>query len=294
MVPYPAGAASDVTARALNGLIGQEIGGQVIVENLGGASGAIAANKVLGAAADGYYLFQGSPNELILAGLANKGVKHKPEDFEFVAPVATSPLILMVNAGIPADTLDEFVALARRKGKNTLNYGSPGAGSLVHLMTEMVSKRIGVPMTHVPYKGGVPLVADLIGGQIDFAILPYQANYEGFVKQGRVKIIGTFSKRPLPLPFQSIPTIDKSRVLADFDYGIWTAYLVKKGTDPAIVERLNAAIAASLRNPAARAVLEAQGKTLFDPMSIAAGKRFYEAEIQRYRAIFKASSYEPE
>lgn len=88
MVPYPAGAASDFTARALNELIGKELGGQVIVENIGGATGAIAAGKVLAAPADGHYLFQGSPNELILSGLVNKSTRYKPEDFQWIAPVA--------------------------------------------------------------------------------------------------------------------------------------------------------------------------------------------------------------
>ena len=115
MVPYAAGAASDFTARALNDLIGKELGGPVIVENLGGAGGAIAAGKVLGAPADGYNVFQGSPSELILAGLVNKAVRFKPADFQWVAPVATSPLVVVVNPQVPANTLDELVALARTR-----------------------------------------------------------------------------------------------------------------------------------------------------------------------------------
>ena len=97
MVPYAAGAASDFTARTLNDLIARQVGGQAIVENLPGASGAIAANKVLAAPADGYYVFQGSPNELILASLVNKSTRYRSEDFQWVAPVAVSPLVVVVN-----------------------------------------------------------------------------------------------------------------------------------------------------------------------------------------------------
>ena len=102
MVPYPAGAASDITARALQGPMAQALGGQVIVENLGGANGALGANRVLGARADGYYLFQGSPNELILAGLTNKSVSYKPDAFRMIAPVATSPYVVVTRADVGA------------------------------------------------------------------------------------------------------------------------------------------------------------------------------------------------
>ena len=129
MVPYAAGAASDFTARTLNDLIARQVGGQAIVENLPGASGAIAANKVLAAPADGYYVFQGSPNELILASLVNKSTRYRSEDFQWVAPVAVSPLVVVVNGALPVRTLDELVDLAQSRKDKPLSYGTPGSGT---------------------------------------------------------------------------------------------------------------------------------------------------------------------
>lgn len=293
MVPYPAGAASDFTARALNDLVGKELGGQVIVENIGGATGAIAAAKVLAAPADGHYLFQGSPNELILSGLVNKSTRYKPEDFQWIAPVATSPLVLVVNNALPAHTLDEFVALARSRKDAPLSYGTPGAGTLYHLLGELFTKRTGAPVTHVPYKGGAPILQDLIGGQIDFAFMPYQAFYADYVKQGRLRVIGSLSPgKRLPPPFDTLQTSAQSKDMKDFDFGIWTSYMVRKGTPRPVAERLDAAIAAALKNPQARAQLESQAKTVFEPMSLEAGEKFYAAEIARYRDLVKTIGYE--
>ena len=293
MVPYPAGAASDFTARALNDLVGKALGGQVIVENLGGASGAIAAAKVLGAPADGYMLFQGSPNELILSGLVNRNIRYKPEDFQWIAPVATSPLVVVVNGTLPVRSLDELVELARSRREAPLTYGSPGPGTLYHLLGELFSKRAGAPATHVPYKGGAPLIQDLIGGQIDFAFMPYQAFYADYVKQGRLRVIGSLSPgKRLPPPFDTLQTSAQSKTLKDLDFSIWTSYMVRKGTPRPVAERLNAAIAHALQDPHARAQLESQAKTVFEPMSLEAGEKFYAAEAARYRELVKTIGYE--
>lgn len=293
MVPYAAGAASDFTARALNGPVGQALGGQVIVENVGGASGAIAAAKVLAAPADGHYLFQGSPNELILSGLVNKSTRYRPEDFQMIAPVATSPLVVVVGSGLPVHSLDELVELARSRKDAPLSYGTPGAGTLYHLIGELFTKRTGARLTHVPYKGGAPLVQDLIGGQIDFAFMPYQAFYADYVQQGRLRVIGSLSPgKALPKPFDAVQPSTQSAALKDLDFSIWTAYMVRKGTPRAVVERLNAAIGASLKDPHARAQLELQAKTIFEPMSLEASEKFYAAEIARYRALVKDIGFE--
>jgi tripartite-type tricarboxylate transporter receptor subunit TctC len=293
MVPYAAGAASDFTARVLNDLIGRELNGPVIVENLGGAGGVIAANKVLGAPADGYTLFQGSPSELILAGLVNKAVRFKPGDFQWVAPVATSPLVVVVNPKLPVNTLDELVALARARRDRPLTYGTPGPGTLYHLLGELFVKRTGAPLTHVPYKGGTPLTQDLIGGQIDFAFMPYQAFYADYAQQGRLRVIGSLSTgKALPAPFSNVQSSADSKEMKEFDFTIWTAYLVKKGTPRPIVERLSAAISAALKNPHARAQLEQQAKSLFDPMSVDKGEAFYAAEVERYQELVKDVGYE--
>lgn len=292
MVPYPAGGASDITARALQGPITQALGGQVIVENLGGANGVLGANRVLGAKADGYYVFQGSPNELILAGLTNKSVHYRPEAFRMIAPVATSPYVVMTRAGLGVANVDELVALARRGGA-PLTYGSGGAGSMIHLITEALSKRAGLTLTHIPYRGASPMLTDMAGGQIDFAIVPYQANYEDLRREGRIRIIGTLNRDRLPM-LPDVPSVQESASLKDFNYTIWTAYMVKQGTPDAVAQKLHAAVEAALADPAARKTLLAQGKILFEPQTLAASEAFYAEQTARLTELVRSSGFQAE
>lgn len=177
MVPYPAGGPSDVSARILSKPIGEGLAAKVIVENLGGATGTIAASKVLGARADGSMFFQGTQNELILPPLTNKAVRYQPDAFENLQYITVTHLVLLVRSGLPARNMQEFLALARsRNESNSLTYGSVGVGSLYHLITEYMGKVVKVPFTHAPYAGTAPVIQDLAGGQIDFSIMPFQAS----------------------------------------------------------------------------------------------------------------------
>lgn len=175
MVPYPAGGPSDAIARIFNTQLGKELGQQVLVENLGGVSGALAAQKVLAAPADGYYIFQGSPNEVILSPLANSAVKLKAEDFRLVHPVADAVMVFVTRKDLPVSSVDELIALARKSADKPLTYGSVGIGSLYHLILEQAQAQTGIKLAHVPYKGNAPLLQDIAGGQVDFAVLVYSA-----------------------------------------------------------------------------------------------------------------------
>lgn len=132
---------------------------------------------------------------------------------------------------------------------------------------------------------------DLLGGLIDFAFVPYQSTYPDLVRQGRLKVIGSLSNDPLPPPFQAVQKSSESG-LRDFQYDIWTAYVVKKGTPKGIQQRLNEAITTSLRDPQARKQLESQAKVIFEPMNVEGSANFYAREIARYRALVKAAGVE--
>lgn len=138
MVPYPAGGVSDVIARTVNTALGKQLGQPVVVENLGGVSGAIAAQKTLSAPADGYLLFQGSPNELILSPLANAAVKFKSEDFRLLQMISVAPLAVIARADLPVSNGDELAAYAARMAREgrPLTYASVGPGSFYHFMGE--------------------------------------------------------------------------------------------------------------------------------------------------------------
>ena len=293
MVPYPAGGPSDAVARIFFNPLGKELGQQVLVENLGGVSGALAAQKVLAAPADGYYLFQGSPNEVILSPLANAAVKLKTEDFRLVQPVADAVMVFVTRKDLPANNVDELIALARKSANKPLSYGSVGIGSLYHLILENVQATTGIKLDHVPYKGNAPLLQDIAGGQVDFAVLVYSAAMGALADQGRLKVIGQLGAQRSEL-LKNVPTASEGQALKNFSYKIWTGYMVPKSTPEDVVVRLHAAIGKTLQDPAVRAQLAAQTQVAAAPMTLAESARFFDTETARYRAIAKQINLQPQ
>lgn len=294
MVPYPAGGASDGLARVYAPPMQTRLGQPVLVENLGGATGSLAAQKVLRAPADGYYLFLGSPNELILGPLINPAIKFKAEDFRLVQQLSNAPLVLVARKDLPAGSVDDFVDLARKaaaEGK-PLNYGSVGVGSLYHLISEHLGQRIGAPLTHVPYKGVAPLVQDLGGGQIDFTIAPYQASLGEMAAQGRLKILANLGDSRTP-QLKQVPTATESRQLKDFVFQVWAGLFVKKGTPDAVLQRLSQVSEDARVEPAVRAYDEAQGMQEIPRRTPVQLAQFYEAETERYRKLAASVNVHP-
>ncbi len=293
MVPYPAGGPSDAIARIFNQPMGKELGQQVLVENLGGVSGALAAQKVLGAPADGYYVFQGSPNEVILSPLANAAVKLKTEDFRLVHPVADAVMVFVTRKDLPVSNVDELIALAKKSADKPLTYGSVGIGSLYHLILENVQAQTGVKLAHVPYKGNAPLLQDIGGGQVDFAVLVYSAAMGALAEQGRLKVIGQLGAQRSDL-LKNVPAMGETQALKNISYKIWTGFMVPKNTPEDVVVKLHAAIGKSLQDPGVRAQLAAQTQHPSAPMTLAESARFFEAETARYRAIAKQINLQPQ
>lgn len=293
MVPYPAGGPSDAIARIFFNPLGKELGQQVLVENMGGVSGALAAQKVLAAPADGQYVFQGSPNEVILSPLANAAVKLKTEDFRLVHPAADAVMVFVTRKDLPASSVDELIALARKSADRPLTYGSVGIGSLYHLILENVQAQTGVKLAHVPYKGNAPLLQDIAGGQVDFAVLVYSAAMGALADQGRLKVIGQLGAQRSEL-LKNLPTASEGQALKNFSYKIWTGFMVPKGTPEDVVVRLHAAIGKTLQDPAVRTQLAAQTQLAAAPMTLAESARFFDVETARYRAIAKQINLQPQ
>ena len=293
MVPYPAGGPSDTLARAIHVPLGKALGRQVIVENLGGATGAIAAQKVLSAPADGAYLFQGSPNEVMLAPLVNAALKFKTEDFRLVHPVSDAIMVVVARKDLPANNMDELIALARKPGAKPLNYGSVGVGSLYHLILEDVQKRKHIRFTHAPYKGGAPLMQDLGGGQIDFALLVYNPGMGAMAEQGRVKLLGQLGLDRSPL-LKQVPTLNEGQELKNFTYTNWSGLMVPRNTPEPIVQQMHQAIVTMLKDPQVREHLEAQTTVPSAVMTLGEAARYFDAETARYRAIAKTIDLQPQ
>ncbi|MDB5743861.1 MAG: hypothetical protein JWR68_2176 [Polaromonas sp.] len=293
MVPYPAGGPSDSIARIFTVPLGKELGQPVIVENLGGVSGALAAQKVLAAPADGHYLFQGSPNEVILSALANAAVKFKAEDFRLVHPVADAVMVFVVRKDLPVSNVDELIALARKSGDKPLTYGSVGIGSLYHLILENVQQVADIKLTHAPYKGNAPLLQDIGGGQVDFAVLVYSAGMGALAEQGRLKVIGQLGAQRSEL-LKNVPTASEGKELKNFSYKIWSGLMVRKDTPENVVQRLHKAIGVTLQDPSVRSQLAAQTQLTSAPMSLAESAKFFEEETTRYRTIAKSINLQPQ
>ncbi|WP_435533346.1 tripartite tricarboxylate transporter substrate binding protein [Variovorax boronicumulans] len=293
MVPYPAGGPSDATARIFTVPLGKALGQQVVVENLGGVSGAMAAQKVLAAPADGYYLFQGSPNEIILAPLANAAVKLKAEDFRMVHPVAEAVMVFVARKDLPANSVDELIALARKSPDKPLSYGSVGIGSLYHLILEKVQLDTGVKLMHAPYKGNAPLLQDIGGGQVDFAVLVYSAAMGALADQGRLKILGQLGGQRSEL-LKNVPTASEGKELKNVNYKTWSGFFVRKSTPEDVVQKLHQAVGAALKETNVREQLAAQTQLASPQTTLAESAKFYEAETARYRDIAKSIRLEPQ
>ena len=294
IVPYPAGGPSDFFARKVQPDAAARLGQQpMIIENIGGAGGSIGLSKLINNPADGYTLSLGSPMELVLAPMAIQGVKYKSEDFKLVAQFATTNTVLAVRNTLGVKTVDELLAAARKSGAKPLSYGSVGPGSLYHLIGERFSQLTKVEMLHVPYKGIAPLLADLMGGQIDMAFLPMAGPVPATLADGKLQGLAVTSKTPHPL-FKQFPAMAAMKGLEAMEFDIWAGIQVHKNTPDNIVAALNKAFYAAAEVPETRKALEGTGNVVLPSRTPAELARIYQGEIERYRAIAKSINLQPQ
>ncbi|NLC36008.1 MAG: tripartite tricarboxylate transporter substrate binding protein [Alcaligenaceae bacterium] len=292
IVPYPAGGPSDASARIFSEAISEYLKQNVVVENIGGATGTIAARRMLSGKADGYTFFHGSPNELILPTLIHKAVTFKPEDFELVQAITTATIVVLTRADLDVNNLDDLIRLAKSRTDSPLTYGSVGNGSLYHLLTERIGKDTGITVEHVPYRGSSPALIDLAGGQIDFAVLAFQTSMIGLQEQGRIKILSALGNS-VPEPLKDIPKPKDSEQLKDFDYGIRGGYFVKAGTPEEVKKVLRAAVGYALEKPDVREKLEIEGRIVYHPMTAEENEELWNNEISSLRNLIEVVGFEP-
>ena len=296
MVPYPAGGLSDAIARIVERPLGRALNQMVIVENLGGVGGALGAQKVLGAPADGQFLYQGSPNELILAPLALQAVKYKAEDFRFVQMIGTWPLAVLARPGLNVNTVDELVELAKKSSAagKPLTYGSVGVGSLYHVLGAHFAQKIGAEMVHIPYKGMAPLLQDMGGNAVDVSLLVVGEQTIGLADAGRLKVLATLAPSgKVEAPFLAkYPSINDSKSIKDFAFNTWTGYFVRKDTPEAVVQQLNKALTSVMGDGEAKAGLTKIGGSIPTMLSLAEADKEYAAQTARFRAIARSIKLE--
>ena len=283
VVPFPPGGFADVYGRVLAAHLGNTFGQSVVVENRSGAGGNIGADVVAKSAPDGYTLVMGTVGtHAINASLYSKMPYDAIRDFAPVALVGEAEGLLVAHPSVPANTVPEFIALARSK---PLTYGSAGAGTTGHLAGELFKSMAKVDITHIPYKGNVPAITDILAGQVAlvFATLPTVLPH---VKAGKLKSIAVLGpSRSTALP--EVPTVAESG-LPGFEVNNWVGVFAPAGTPLAVVGRLNAEILRIMRMPEVQARLAGEGMR-FVPMTVEQFAVFSKAEVAHWAPVVKAS-----
>jgi tripartite-type tricarboxylate transporter receptor subunit TctC len=256
IVPYAAGGGNDVMARIVAERMSRTLGQQIVIENKGGAGGSIATRQIAKAAPDGYTLGLGGTGTLAINPTLYPNVGYDPrKDFSPVGLIASSALVVLVNPSVQARSIGELIALGKREpGK--LNYASAGAGSGIHLGSELFAAMAGVSLTHIPYKGSSPALTDLIGGHVAiyFSSLPPAI---ALVREGKVRALAvTGPKRSESLP--DLPTVAEA-ALPGYEAVLHYGIVAPAGTPRAIVDKLNAALNAALAESEVRARIAADG-----------------------------------
>ena len=249
LVGYSAGGPVDQGARLFGMALSKELGTTVLVENKAGANGTIAGSETVRAKPDGLTLwFAASPTITISPNVMSRMPFDPPKDLTPVAPVLNYYNVLVVNNKQPYRSVNELVAYAKAH-PGQLSYGSAGVGGSNHLGALLFSRRSGIDMTHVPYKGNAPAMSDVIGGQISM-MLDIISTASSFIKSEKVRALAVTSPQRNPsLP--DVPTMAESGIegLKDFDVGGWYGIYGPKGMSPELVDKLNRAVNAALAQP---------------------------------------------
>lgn len=286
LIGFAAGGSTDLVGRFVAARLSENLGKPVIVENKGGAAGALASAEAARAAPDGYTLIIHIVTTAVIGPLTQKDLQFNVQkDFQPVAMIAKLPNAMIINKDVPARDLREFIAWAKANpGK--ANYGTGGTGTVQHLSGELLAKTAGIEMTHVPYRGGAPAIQDLMAGNIA-AVFDNITGTIGSIKSGAVRALGvTTEERVAALP--DVPTLAESG-LPDFKNSSWIAVFTRAGVPPPVQVRLEAAALAAARHPDTIAKLRELG-ALPTPLNAAELDRFWRSEFDYWRGALKAAN----
>jgi tripartite-type tricarboxylate transporter receptor subunit TctC len=245
IVPFAPGGTTDIVARIVGQALSARLGQSVVIENLGGAGGTLGANQAAKAAPDGYTIFMATVAHTMAPGIYKSLPYDFVKDFEPITVVASVPNIVIVHPAVPAKTVGELLAYIRANpGK--VNYGSAGIGSTEHMSGELFAAMADLKMVHVPYKGGAPMMADIIAGHIEMAI-ETSGSASPHIKAGSVRALAVSTAKRSPL-FPDLPTLAEAG-LSGYDVTTWYGMLAPTGTPAAIRERLYKEMSEILRSP---------------------------------------------
>ncbi|AOV03573.1 MULTISPECIES: tripartite tricarboxylate transporter substrate binding protein [Delftia] len=287
IVGYPAGGSTDLVGRFVADGLASRLGQPVVVENLGGAGGAIGAQKAVKATPDGYTLFVGANNELAIARLINKSIKYSIGDFTPIGMIGSQPMVLVASQKAGVKTAAEFSALvAKNPGK--FSYGSSGVGTALHLAGEMVKEQGKLHMTHIPYRGVAPLTTDLVGNNIEFGMFVLSSGLPQ-IRAGKVIALGTTeAKRSAITP--DIPALSELPQYKNVDINVWFALMAPKGLPAPVAAKVKKALDETMASPEFRKKMEESGSVVADPKTDAG--KYINAEIAKYTKIVQFAHIE--
>ena len=287
VVGYPPGGSTDLTGRVVATELGNRLGVPVVIENIGGAGGAIGAQTVASAAPDGYTLLVGASNEIAINKLVTKKVKYDIKDFTAIGLIASQPLVLVASTGAGVKNLAEFTQkVSKNPGK--FSYGSSGVGTSLHLAGEMIKEQGKLFMTHIPYRGVAPLTNDLMGNNLEYGVFVLSSGLP-HIKSGKVIALGTTeATRSAATP--DIPAISESAQYKNVDIGVWFALMAPAHLPKPVFDKLKKALNEALQAPELRKKLESSGSTVSSP-SVNIDK-FLAAEVAKYKQIVEFAKIE--
>jgi tripartite-type tricarboxylate transporter receptor subunit TctC len=288
VVPFAAGGPMDAVARILQSALSDALQQQVIVENVGGAGGMLGAARVAKAAPDGYQFVLGNVGtHAVSQTLYKTPLYNSMTDFTPVVLIADLSLVMVARKDLPANNLQEFIAYAKANQK-TMQFASGGTGSATHLGCALINARIGVDVTHVPYRGGAPAMQDLIAQRVDYLCIDTPvANSQ--IAGGAIKPIAILTRGRSP----SLPNLASAdeQGLAGFEASNWSAFFLPKGTPAPIVQKLHDATVAAMNNPTVQKRFKENGIDLVadERRSSAYLAQFITDEIAKWAGPIKSS-----
>lgn len=290
VVPFPGGSSPDIIARAIAEPLAQALGQPLVIDNRPGAGGNIGTAAVAKAEPDGYTLLFTIQGPLVTAPLLARKLPYDPvRDLQPIGLVATSPNVLVVDPKLGANTLADFVRIAKEK-KGQLNYGSVGNGSAAHLAMESFKSRAGIDLTHVPYQGFPQVVNAILAGQVQAGFM-VPAIAMGQVRAGKLRALGVTSLGRVGALPELAPLAEQG--YAGFEAISWQAMLAPAGTPPAIVQRLSAELVRIIRSDEVRSKMLNQyfSAAATTPDALAA---LMKSETRRWGQMIKAAGVQPE
>jgi tripartite-type tricarboxylate transporter receptor subunit TctC len=288
IVPFAPGGNVDLAARTVTPGMAELLGRSVVVDNRGGAGGAVGAEIVAGANPDGYTLLVGSTGLLTIAPIVFPKLQYDPlKDFAAVALISEVPLVMMVNAASPAKTVADFIALARSRELTMASSGNFSTGQLAGALFQGITH---TRLVHVPYKGASPAVIDLIAGNVD-VIFDQMASAIGYVRSNRLRALAITAKSRAPeLP--DVPTMREAGV-PGVEAGTFTALLAPARTPPQIVAKLNQVTTQVLASKATRAAFAKQGAHILESTPQSTDKHIAD-ELAKWRRVVRTAGIKPE